>query len=166
MPAASRSRESGRAGEARAEAAAIGELAALPAIQALPAQGVPAPEVLGIAMRVVSARIAQAAGDQAAAATLFAEAAAVQDTLPYMEPPFWYYPVHQSLGAALLAQGKPAEAEEAFRQALKRVPNNAWAAAGLLRAAEMRGDGEGAAVARAMLQKSWFGAQPPAVERL
>ena len=158
--------QSGRAGEARAEAAAIGELAALPAIQALPAQGVPAPEVLGIAMRVVNARIAQAAGDHAAAATLFAEAGAIQDTLPYMEPPFWYYPVHQSLGAALLAQGKPAEAEEAFRQALKRVPNNAWAAAGLLQAAQMRGDEEGARTARAMLQKSWFGAQPPVVERL
>jgi TolA-binding protein len=74
--------------------------------------------------------------------------------------------VHQSLGAALLAQGRPAEAEAAFRAALKRVPNNAWAAAGLLRAAEMRGDAEGAAVARAMLEKSWFGAAPPVVERL
>ncbi|MDO9709427.1 tetratricopeptide repeat protein [Paracraurococcus lichenis] len=158
--------QSGRAGEARAEAAAIGELAKTPAIAELPAQGVPAPEVLGIAGRVVNARIAQAAGDQARAVALFAEAAAIQDTLPYMEPPFWYYPVHQSLGAALLAQGKPVEAEEAFRQALKRVPNNAWAAAGLLKAAEMRGDAEGAAIARGMLQRSWFGPQPPAVERL
>ncbi|TCZ56280.1 tetratricopeptide repeat protein [Roseicella aquatilis] len=158
--------QSGRADAARQEAAAIGELAQAPAIRALPAQGVPAPEVLGIAQRVVNARIAQAAGDHATAAKLFAEAAAIQDTLPYMEPPFWYYPVHQSLGAALLAQGKPAEAEEAFRQALKRVPNNAWAAAGLLKTAEMRGDAEGAATARGMLQKSWFGGPPPAVERL
>ena len=46
-----------------------------------------------------------AAGDHARAAALFAEAAAVQDRLPYMEPPFWYYPVHQSLGAALLSSG-------------------------------------------------------------
>ena len=29
----------------------------------------------------------------------------VQDRLPYMEPPFWYYPIHQSLGSALMAQG-------------------------------------------------------------
>ncbi|MCB4823906.1 tetratricopeptide repeat protein [Roseicella aerolata] len=158
--------QSGRADEARAEAAAIGELAKARQIQALPADGVPAPEVLGIAERVVNARIAQAAGDHARAATLFTEAAAIQDTLPYMEPPFWYYPVHQSLGAALLAQRKPAEAEEAFRQALRRVPNNAWAAAGLLKAAEMRGDAEGAEKARSMLQKSWFGAEPPVVERL
>jgi tetratricopeptide (TPR) repeat protein len=158
--------QAGRVDEARAEAAAIGELAKAQQIQALPADGVPAPEVLGIAERVVNARIAQAAGDHGRAATLFAEAAAIQDTLPYMEPPFWYYPVHQSLGAALLAQGKSAEAEEAFRQALRRVPNNGWAAAGLLKAAEMRGDAEGAEKARAMLQKSWFGAEPPVVERL
>jgi tetratricopeptide (TPR) repeat protein len=158
--------QSGRAQDARAEAAAIGELARAKAVQDLPEQGVPAPAVLGIAERVVQARIAQAAGDQAAAVALFAEAAAIQDTLPYMEPPFWYYPVHQSLGAALLAQGKPAEAEEAFRQALQRTPNNGWATAGLLRAAEMRGDAEGAAIARGMLQKSWFGAAPPQVERL
>ena len=65
-----------------------------------------------------------------------------------MEPPFWYYPVHQSLGAALLAQGKPAEAEAAFREALKRSPNNGWATAGLLRAAEARNDAEGAAAAQ------------------
>jgi TolA-binding protein len=83
-----------------------------------------------------------------------------------MEPPFWYYPVHQSLGAALLAQGKAAEAEEAFRQALKRSPNNGWAAAGLLRAAEMRGDAEGAGIARQLLQRSWFGDTPPPVDRL
>ena len=35
-----------------------------------------------------------------------------------MEPPYWYYPVRQSLGAALLAAGRVAEAEVAFRAAL------------------------------------------------
>jgi tetratricopeptide (TPR) repeat protein len=122
--------------------------------------------VLGIATRVVNARAAQAGGDHATAARLYTEAAAIQDTLPYMEPPFWYYPVHQSLGAALLAQGKTEEAMAAFRDALKRVPNNGWAAAGLLRAAEARGDAATAAEARALLAKSWFGSAPPPVDRL
>jgi tetratricopeptide (TPR) repeat protein len=156
----------GRVAEARAEAAAIAKLEGAPAVAALPAEGVPAAEVLGIARRIVEARAAQAAGDNASAARLFAEAAAAQDALPYMEPPFWYYPVHQSLGAALLAQGKPAEAEAAFREALKRSPNNGWATAGLLRAAEMRNDAQGAAAARAMLERSWFGGAPPPVDRL
>ncbi|HYZ31217.1 MAG TPA: hypothetical protein VE684_02905, partial [Crenalkalicoccus sp.] len=156
----------GRVEEARAEAEAIAALAADPAVVELPAQGVPGPEVLGIARRVVEGRAAMAAGDPAAAATLFAEAAAMQDRLPYTEPPFWYYPVRQSLGAALLAAGQPAEAEAAFRETLRRVPNNGWAAAGLLRAAEQRGDAAAAAEARAMLERSWFGGAPPAVERL
>jgi tetratricopeptide (TPR) repeat protein len=156
----------GRVAEARAEAAEIARLEGAPAVAALPAEGVPAPAVLGIARRIVEARAAQAAGDHAAAARLYAEAAAAQDGLPYMEPPFWYYPVHQSLGAALLAQGKPAEAEAAFREALKRTPNNGWAAAGLLRAAEARNDAGGAAAARAMLEKSWFGDRPPPADRL
>jgi tetratricopeptide (TPR) repeat protein len=156
----------GRAAEARAEAAAIARLEGAPAVAALTAEGVPATAVLGIARRIVEGRAAQAAGDHAGAARLFTEAAAAQDALPYMEPPYWYYPIHQSLGAALLAQGKPAEAEAAFREALKRSPNNGWATAGLLRAAEMRGDTQGAAAARAMLEKSWFGAAPPPVDRL
>ena len=155
----------GRVAEARAEAAAIAGLEKAPATAALPAEGVPASEELGIAREVVEARASQAAGDQAAAARLFAEAAAAQDALPYMEPPFWYYPVHQSLGAALLAQGKHADAETAFREALKRTPNNGWAA-GLLRAAEVRGDAQGAAAARTMLEKSWFGGEAPPVDRL
>lgn len=156
----------GRAADARVEAAAIAKLESSPAVATLAAEGVPAPAVLGIARRIVEGRAAQAAGDHAGAARLFAEAAAAQDTLPYMEPPYWYYPIHQSLGGALLAQGKPAEAEAAFREALKRSPNNGWAAAGLLRAAEMRNDTQGAAAARAMLEKSWFGGAPPPVDRL
>jgi tetratricopeptide (TPR) repeat protein len=81
---------------------------------------------------VIEARIAQAKGDPAQAAAQFAKAAEIQDRLPYMEPPFWYYPVHQSLGAALLQQGRIEEAQAAFRTALQRSPNNGWAAAGLL----------------------------------
>jgi tetratricopeptide (TPR) repeat protein len=86
--------------------------------------------------------------------------------LPYMEPPYWYYPVHQSLGAALMAQGKPAEAEEAFRAALQRSPNNGWAAAGLLLAAKARGDQKSVEEAQTLMQKNWFGTGMPAPDEL
>jgi len=156
----------GRAEEARAEAAAIDQLAETPEIAALPKVGVPGPDVLAISTRVIEARIAQASGDHGKAAGLFAEAAEIQDRLPYMEPPFWYYPVHQSLGAALLAQGKPKEAEEAFREALRRSPNNGWAAAGLLRAAEAQGNAAAAEEAQTLMKKNWFGEAAPSLERL
>jgi TolA-binding protein len=117
-------------------------------------------------VREIDARIAQHSGDQARAAALFAEAASVQDRLPYMEPPYWYYPVHQSLGAALMAQGKPAEAAMAFREALQRSPNNGWAAAGLLRAAEAQNDQATIEEAKSLMQKNWFGSSMPTPEQL
>ena len=156
----------GRAEDARREAAAIGELAKTPQVTALPEVGVPGPAVLTIAMQEIEARLAQANGDAARAAGLFAEAARIQDQLPYMEPPFWYYPVHQSLGAALMAQGRPQEAAAAFREALQRSPNNGWAAAGLLRAVEAQGDARALDEARALLQKNWFGDTKPSLEQL
>ncbi|MBQ0823342.1 hypothetical protein KBI52_24445 [Microvirga sp. HBU67558] len=156
----------GRADEARVEAAAIESLAKKPEISALPDAGVPGPDLMTIAAHEIEARIAQAAGDQAKAASLFAEAAAIQDRLPYMEPPYWYYPVQQSLGAALMAQGRPMEAEAAFRAALQRSPNNGWAAAGLLRAAQALNDQQAVEEAEALMQKNWFGAGMPAPDRL
>ncbi|WP_243368625.1 tetratricopeptide repeat protein [Microvirga solisilvae] len=156
----------GREDEARAEAAAINALAETPEIKALPDMGVPGPGVLAIEAKVIEGRIAQARSDAAQAAAQFAEAAAIQDQLPYMEPPFWYYPVHQSLGAALLQQGKSEDAQAAFRRALQLSPNNGWAATGLLQAAEARGDGATANEARALIQKNWFGEQQPSLDRL
>jgi tetratricopeptide (TPR) repeat protein len=156
----------GRADEARLEASAIDALAKRPEIMALPDAGVPGPDVLSIAVHEIEARIAQNAGEHAQAAGLFAEAATIQDGLPYMEPPYWYYPVHQSLGAALMAQGKAAEAALAFREALQRSPNNGWAAAGLLRAAEAQGDQATIEEAKSLMQKNWFGASMPAPEQL
>lgn len=69
-------------------------------------------------------------------------------------------------GAALLAAGRAEEAQAAFRAAIERAPSNGWAAAGLLRAAEVRGDAAEAAQARALLEKSWFGGDAPPLDRL
>jgi tetratricopeptide (TPR) repeat protein len=68
------------------------------------------------------------AGD---AAKHFSAAAALEDRLTYMEPPDWPIPVRQLQGAALLALGRAAEAEAAFRADLKRFPNNGWSLSGL-----------------------------------
>ena len=48
--------------------------------------------VLQIAERVVRARIAEAREDWAAAIAHYSEAVERQDALPYLEPPYWYYP--------------------------------------------------------------------------
>ncbi len=156
----------GQADQAQSEAAEIRKLAQRPEIAALVSVGVPAPDVLAIAAKLVEARVAQSTRDHARSTALFKEAAAIQELLPYMEPPFWYYPVHQSLGAALLAQGRLDEAEAALRTALGHSPNNGWAAVGLLRVAEARGDKAAASEAERLIRSNWFGGDVPALEQL
>jgi tetratricopeptide (TPR) repeat protein len=129
------------------------------AFQSMVDQGVPATDLLQIAESVARARWAAAAGDHAGAARLYREAIAVEAKIPYMEPPFWYYPVHQSLGAALYRAGKFEEAAEAFTAALARSPNNGWALYGLAAAERAAGRKVQAAAAEAALKRAWAGDQ-------
>lgn len=142
---------------AEAEGEVIARLAEGPAFAELATKGVPAAEVAAIARHVVAGRIAQARGRHDEAAAAFREAAAVQARLPYMEPPFWYYPVDRSLGGALLAAGRPGEAAQAFRQSLVRTPNDAYALFGLAAALRAAGDAAGAGVAEARFREAWSG---------
>ena len=142
---------------AQREADAIGALARTADFSDLTDGGVPAAEVLAIARHVVRARIAQAQGDPARAVAEFEQAVALEDQLPYMEPPFWYYPLRQSLGAALLQAGRTDEAELAFRASLARAPNNGWALYGLREVYQRRNDRASAAAAERLLAKAWAG---------
>jgi hypothetical protein len=49
---------------------------------------------------------------------------AVQDTLKYDEPPDWFFPVREQLGAVLLMTGDAAGAEKVFREDLERNLRN------------------------------------------
>ncbi len=81
-------------------------------------------DVFTIARDALGAKIAVVKKDLPAAIALLREAVAVQDSLNYNEPPDWLYPVRESLGAALLMNGKAAEAEQIFRDDLARMPRN------------------------------------------
>jgi Tfp pilus assembly protein PilF len=142
---------------ATAEADTIASLASRQDLKSLADAGIPAPDVLRIAELVIRGRIAQARGDLEAARQAYETAVGVQDKLPYMEPPFWYYPVRQSLGAVLLQQGKAAEAERTFRASLMEAPNNGLALAGLKEAQLARGDRAGAEATQRLFDKAWAG---------
>jgi tetratricopeptide (TPR) repeat protein len=118
---------------------------------------VPAREVLGIARTLILARVAQATGDHRTAVTHFERAAALQDGLPYTEPPYWYYPIRQSLAAALLQAGRYADAERQFRRALSRAPSNGWSYYGLAELYKKRGNTTAARRAEADLARTWIG---------
>ncbi|HEV2958169.1 MAG TPA: tetratricopeptide repeat protein [Xanthobacteraceae bacterium] len=123
----------------------------------LKSSGVPAHDVLALARTVIEARIAQAQGDKTAAVELFERAAALQDGLPYMEPPYWYYPVRQSLAVALMQAGRLDEAEAQFQRALKRAPANGWSRYGLAELYKLRGNAEQARKIEEELAKTWIG---------
>src|SRR5690606_24323584 len=142
---------------ARAEADAIARLNRESDFKALEEALIPVPQVLRIAEQTVRARAAQAAGDLPQATRHFRAAIAAQEHLAYMEPPYWYYPLHQSLGAVLLAQGDLDGAEQAFRTSLVRAPNNGWALYGLTQVLEKRGDRKQAAAMQQRFQKAWAG---------
>ena len=74
-----------------------------------------------------------------------------------MEPPYWYYPVRQSLGAALYRAGRHEEARAAFRAALARSPNNGWVLYGLAETERALGHRPEAAAADAALGRAWLG---------
>src|SRR4051812_32528247 len=137
----------------------VNEIAAIQALEGeedlakAASAGIPGPDVLQIAREVLTGRMAQVEGDLPAAIAAFERAAALQDGLAYMEPPYWYYPVRQSLGAALLMAGRATEAEVAFQAALRRAPSNGWALFGLAEAAKVRGDGAATQDAEARLAK-------------
>ena len=88
-------------------------------------------------------------------------AAEAEDALVYGEPPEWTVPVRQELGAVLLAAGRPADAEAAFRRDLKRFPDNGWSLHGLAAALRAQGRTAEAAQAEARFRTAWQGADVP-----
>ena len=86
-------------------------------------------KVLGVAAAVLEARLAN---DPDTAITHWRRAVELEDALAYGEPPDWYYPVRESLGAALLRAGQAAEAEQVFREDLKRNRRNGRSLFGLM----------------------------------
>jgi tetratricopeptide (TPR) repeat protein len=118
---------------------------------------VPAQQVLRIARTLILARVAQAKGNHRTAIARFEQAAALQDALPYTEPPYWYYPIRQSLAAALLQAGRYAEAERQFQRALSRAPSNGWSYYGLAELYKARGNAAAARKAEADLARIWIG---------
>ena len=151
---------------ALAEQEAIERIIAEADLDPLEEQYLPARDVLGIANHVLEARIAQACGEWASAEHHLEEAIALEDTIAYMEPPYWYYPVRQTLGAVRLQAGNPLGARHAFEEVLERQPNNAWALWGLWQIERERGDHWAEELAEDAFRDAWLGRERPAIERL
>ncbi len=115
----------------------------------------PASVLLHIADELLMGDIAMARGKLDAAIEHFRQAVTAQDGLPYMEPPFWYYPTRQSLGMSLLKAGRYAEAEAVYRNDLEDYARNGWSMFGLIQSLEAQDKVDEAETVRQVFDQVW-----------
>jgi tetratricopeptide (TPR) repeat protein len=111
--------------------------------------------VLQLAANVLAGEIAARAGDTATAERLLRAAVAEQDTHWFTEPPPWYFPVRQALGAVLLQAGRPRDAEQVYREDLRRNPGNGWSLFGLAQSLRAQGKTAEAGPIEASFGRAW-----------
>jgi hypothetical protein len=114
-------------------------------------------DILEIAKDVLGGKIALARKDSTRGIAMLREAVALQDTLKYGEPPDWFFPVRESLGAALLINGDPTEAEKVFRTDLDRNPRNPRSLFGLHQALMEQKRDYDAGFIEKQFEESWKG---------
>ncbi|MCR9096685.1 MAG: hypothetical protein NXI30_20880 [bacterium] len=141
---------------ARAELAEVEALAEAEDMKGLTfASGSTPSQLLTIGARILAARIAGEAGKWSDAVPLLEQAVALQDALPYTEPPPWYFPTREALGNALLESGRHGDAEAVFRKELTKTPRNGWSLAGLVTSLAEQGKADDARAAEAERASVW-----------
>jgi tetratricopeptide (TPR) repeat protein len=116
-----------------------------------------AKDIMKIAKDVLGAKIAVAKKDNSGAIVMLREAVAIQDTLKYGEPPDWFFPVREALGATLLMSGDAAGAEKVFREDLERNLRNPRSLWGLHQALLQQKRGYDAGFVQKEFEASWKG---------
>ena len=123
-------------------------------------------DILKVAQDVLGAKIAMVKGDNAGAIAMLTDAVALQDTLKYGEPPDWFFPVRESLGAALLMNGDAAGAEKVFRADLDRNPRNPRSLFGLHESLKAQKLDYDAGFVQKQFQAAWKGSTQLKIEDL
>ena len=146
----------GRDTAARLHLEALRPLAADPRMETLRMwDRYPLSHAVRIAERSLSADVAVLEGDHDTAIAALREAVAIEDTIPYDEPPGWHAPVRHTLGAVLLDAGRPAEAEAVYRDELRRNPGNGWSLHGLALSLKAQDRKRDATDAEKQLAQAW-----------
>jgi tetratricopeptide (TPR) repeat protein len=109
-------------------------------------------DILNVADAMVRGEIAYRKGQFDEAFNHLREAVRRDDSLNYDEPWGWMQPARHALGALLMEQGQFAEAENVYREDLKRHPNNPWALHGLAESLAKLGKTDAAADCRSKFE--------------
>ncbi len=111
--------------------------------------------MLTLAAEVLAGELAARRGEADIAVRHLAEAVRIQDGHWFTEPPPWYFPVRQALGAVLLQAGRAGEAEAVYREDLRRNPENGWSLFGLAQSLHAQGKSAEAAAAETRFRRAW-----------
>jgi tetratricopeptide (TPR) repeat protein len=115
----------------------------------------PATSTLAVARHWLAGKVAEAKGDLTGAIASLQEAVKAEDALPYMEPAYWPIPARLTLGAVLLKAGQPAEAEQTFREDVRRWPRNGWGLFGLEQSLRAQCKSDSADLVRREFNEAW-----------
>ena len=148
----------GRFAEADAELSAVAAAAADPALQKLVFFEGPVSRRVEIAQHHLAGEIAAAQRRFPTAVQQLETAVAIQDSLGYVEPPPFYFPVRQALGAVLLDAGRAADAEAVYRKDLEQHPKNGWSLYGLEQSVRAQGRKQDAAGLAERFRQAWANA--------
>ena len=118
-------------------------------------------DLLALAAATLEAQLAAARDDRATSITAWLRAVTLEAALQYDEPPAWFYPVRQSLGAALLRAGDHAGAERVFREALATHPRDGRLLYGLSQTLQAQGRASEAQLVQQQFARAWRGATMP-----
>jgi tetratricopeptide (TPR) repeat protein len=147
----------GRHAEAEKELEAVRDAAVDPRAAALNANGgtTTTAVLLSVAADQLEGELAAARGDVAGALDALGAAVERQDGIRYTEPPPWFMPTRQALGAVLLQAGRAAEAESVYREDLRHYPKNGWSLYGLAQALHAQGKSTEAAAVENGFAQAW-----------
>jgi tetratricopeptide (TPR) repeat protein len=95
--------------------------------------------LLAIAYEVLAGELAAAENKMAEAVHHFERGVAMEESLHFDEPPSWYFPVRQALGALLLKLGRAEEAEAVFKKDLQKNSENPWSLLGWAQSLKAQG---------------------------
>ena len=143
----------------QADSAAV-ELEKLLAItEAVPADRIvnlnSAKSLLGIAQAHLAGEMAAKQGRTDEAVMQLQTAIQGEDALTYEEPPAWYMPLRQRLGAILLGSDRPVRAEIVFREDLTRRPENGWSLYGLVQSLRAQNKTKAAKKIQERFEEAW-----------
>jgi tetratricopeptide (TPR) repeat protein len=153
----------GKLSEGRAELTALSALVESALAQELMLSGgvASAAQLLAIGRAQLEGELAAVEGDVPAAIASLEDAVERQDAVPYMEPPPWYFPTRQALGAVLLEAKRGEAAERVYRTDLEKYPHNGWSLYGLASSLRAQGKRAEADWAQQGFTNAWARADVP-----